>query len=215
MRCCIGIVSYLPDDKNIRKRRYAKLCNLLLKCNGLFNLPIIIIGQNYSADEKSAIGSTRNVTLHCFDCRLGIIGARNTLRGVFLASTYDWLIMLDDDIILKGNDGTSYLRQIQANPGCFIEFDKTRLQLFAISREILSKEQFNESLRPEDGGAFEDRLFVSKLRERYPDRRRQFTNTGLREIATATKDSDSTWYSGQDIQGMRERTLKMIESKEF
>ena len=46
MKCCIGIISYLPDNLEIRKVRVEKLSNLLTKCNLLFNLPILIISQN-------------------------------------------------------------------------------------------------------------------------------------------------------------------------
>lgn len=43
---CIGIISYLPDDINVREYRKDKLLKLINTLNNLFNLPIIIIAQN-------------------------------------------------------------------------------------------------------------------------------------------------------------------------
>lgn len=46
MTKCIGIISYFPDDKRVRKIRIDKLNKLLLRCDELFGLPIIIVAQN-------------------------------------------------------------------------------------------------------------------------------------------------------------------------
>ena len=46
MKICIGIISYLPDDPKIRAARKEKLKNLIIKCNEIFNLPIIMVAQN-------------------------------------------------------------------------------------------------------------------------------------------------------------------------
>lgn len=206
---CIGIVSYLPDNLEIRNHRKNKLLNLIFRCNYLFNLPIIIIAQNYS-DSDNDIIEFKNVQAIKYDKPLGITGARKALRKVFLEKDYDYLIMLDDDISITGNDGNNYLNQIDDNPGCFIENNKTRLQLFAISKEIFSKEDF-DNINPESGEGFEDRIFVNRLRKKYPDFKRQFTNTGLEEHALATADPDSTWYKNQNLNDMLEKTFKIID----
>ena len=46
MNICIGIISYLPDDQEIRKHRAEQLNKLLGQCDTMFKLPIIIIAQN-------------------------------------------------------------------------------------------------------------------------------------------------------------------------
>ena len=42
----IGIISWLPND-DTRIIRQKRLEELLVKCDNLFNLPIIIIAQNW------------------------------------------------------------------------------------------------------------------------------------------------------------------------
>lgn len=46
MNVCIGIISYLPPDQDIRSQRLEKLNKLITKCDEIFKLPIIIIAQN-------------------------------------------------------------------------------------------------------------------------------------------------------------------------
>lgn len=122
---------------------------------------------------------------------LGITGARKELRKVFLESDYDYLIMLDDDCELEGYSGAKYLRQIESNPGCFIEFNKTLLKLFAISREVFMKLDYDD-ISPEKGEGFEDRIFVNKLRNRFPSQRRTFQDTGIDQHSDSTGDELST-----------------------
>lgn len=126
-----------------------------------------------------------------FSEKLGITGARKKLRINFLASSYDYLIMLDDDCTLIGSSADMYLEDIQNNPNCFIEFNKTLLKLFAISRKILELQDFPD-IRPENEDGFEDRIFVNTLRRRFPDARRTFRPSGLKEHSISTKDPDST-----------------------
>lgn len=212
-RSVIGIISYLPDDKRIRKSRFLKLANLVLQCNYIFNnLPIMIIAQNWNEKELSAYSNTKNVTFYTYN-KLGIVGARNTLRKHFLESKYDYLIMLDDDIYLNGGpqQGMEYLRQLNQYKDGFWEFNLTLLKLFAISKSLFEKESFDENINPENGEGFEDRIFVSKLRAKYPELKHQFNVKGLKQTSVSTKDADSTWYTNQNIGKMREKTLKMID----
>lgn len=183
----IGILSYLPDDEEIRSYRKNKLLNLIFKCNYLFSLPIIIIAQNYKEDTVNF----KNCTLYQYKDKLGIVGARKELRKIFLESNYDYLIMLDDDCELVGQSGEKYLKQIDNNPDCFIEFNKTLLKLFAISKTLFSQVDY-EDLNPEDGEGFEDRVFVNKLRKLFPDKQRVFTGTAIEQHSVSTADPYST-----------------------
>jgi len=210
MEKVIGIISYLPDDEKVRKARKELLSKLINKCDYLFDIPIFIIAQNWRKADENDICSI-NCLLYKYNKPLGIVGARNELRNKFLNSSYDYLIMLDDDSIISGEDGSKYLKQIDENPNCFIEFNKTRLKLFAISREIFQKEIFDD-INPEDEGGFEDRIFVNKLRVKYPESRKFFNETGISENSIATKDTYSTWYKNQNINKMLNNTLEAIDN---
>lgn len=202
----IGIISYFPDDKELTHKRYAKLCNLLTKCHQLFNLPVIIIAQNW----KSELVRVPWVTVYRYDKPLGITGARKELRRIFLESDYEYLIMLDDDCELEGTSGEKYLQQIDENPDCFIEFNKTLLKLFAISKTLLKEVDYND-LNPEKEEGFEDRVFVNTLRKKFPGCRREFKNTEIEQHSDSTKDPLSTWYKDQNLKKMLDNTSKIIE----
>ena len=207
----IGIISYLPDNLEVRKYRKNKLDILLRRCNELFNLPIILVAQNYLEDDVWYYKSKYpNTLIHSYLTKLGITGARKVLRELFLESDYDYLIMLDDDIELVGDSGKEYLSQIDSNPGCFIENNKSRLQLFAISKEIFSQQGFND-IEAEREEAFEDRIFFYTLCKKFPEKHKVFNNTGVVEHAIATGDRYSTWYTNQDLQKMLAKTKEIID----
>lgn len=200
MKKVIGIISYLNTPV-----RLEKLKKLITKCNELFNIPIIIIAQNW----KYITLDYNNVTVYRYEDKLGIVNARKELRKKFLESDYDYLIMLDDDCELFGNSGKEYLKQIDINPNCFIEFKKTLLKLFAISKFIFEKVDYDD-INPEKSEGFEDRIFVNKLRVLYPDYKREFKDTGLIENSLAAQDVNSTWYKGQNLKLMIEKTKNYI-----
>lgn len=214
IKVAIGIVSYLPDDKEIREVRTTKLFNLIRKCQEIFyNVPFIIIAQNYHTESKDILKVAPHSTIVSCQDKLGITGARKYLRNVFLNSEYDYLIMLDDDCTLSGdyNSGKLYLQQIEEHPGRFYEFNRTLLKLFAISKEIFSKEDY-EDVSPEKAEGFEDRIFVNKLRKKYPDRQYTFIKHNLSESSISTKDTYSTWYTNQDLNKMLENTNEKIKN---
>lgn len=199
----IGIISYLPDDKKTREHRFTDLKWLINVCNYLFGLPIYIVIQNYTQEEEAIIKKCKNVTLSTNYDKLGILQARRTLRDYFIESTYSNLIMLDDDCKIVGSveQAKSYLRQIEENRDCFIEFNGTLLKLFCISKDIFKEVDYDD-VNPENEEGFEDRVFVNKLRNLYKDKRRIFVKCGLEEYSTSTKDEYSTWYTNQDINKM-------------
>lgn len=208
----IGIISYLPDNEEIRNNRRQKLDRLIAKCNSLFNLPILIVAQNYLESDIWYFKNKYNNTLiHSYVDKLGITGARKQLRKLFLESRYDYLIMLDDDIEVVGDSGLEYLKQIDDNPDCFIENNKSRLQLFAISRSVFEKQDFND-ISPEKGEGFEDRIFFYTLCKKYPEKHKLFNNTGVVEHAVATRDRDSTWFVDQDLTEMIRKTNNILDN---
>ena len=206
----IGIISYLPDNLEIREHRKQKLIGLINKCNELFDLPIYIVIQNYTEEEEEFLSNIPNVMTSPRFQKLGILSARKILRRTFLAMNFDTLIMLDDDCELIGtkSDGQEYLRQLREHPDCFGEFKSTLLKLFSIPRKILKDEDY-PLINPELEEGFEDRVFVNKLRIKYPSNRFVY-NCKLREISVAAKDIYSTWYSNQDLNKMGELTQEKI-----
>lgn len=208
MNKCIGIISYLPDNKEIRDSRISLLNNLINFLDSKFNLPIIIVAQNY----KNYIPNSSNIILYEFN-KLGIVGARNKLREIFLNSNYDCLIMLDDDCQLYGTkEGVKdYLIQLDNNPNMFYEFNKTLLKLFAISKELFKEIKF-ENINPENEEGFEDRIFVNTLRKKFPTKQYIINKHNLEEISVSTQDNLSTWYTNQDIKKMLKNTEDIINN---
>ena len=199
----IGIISYLPDDKNIRGLRFQKLKKLIETCNQFFNLPIHIIIQNYREEELYLKGY-KNVVLSPNYTRCGIVGARKKLREWFLNSQYDCLIMLDDDCEIVGTSrgGKIYLEELEQHPCGFGCFRGSQLKLFSITKDLLKFVDFNDDVKPEEGVGFEDTIFVSKLKKQFPKRWFDYSGKELTETSLCVGDDLSTWYSGQDISKM-------------
>lgn len=189
----IGIISYLPDKEPDRELRIDRLNKLVFTLDSLFkDIPVIIISQNW---KEYNIPSEKYLVFK-YD-RLGILQARKTLREKFLESDYDYLIMLDDDAIIEGNSSKKYLEQIDNNPDGVISFHPNvgHLNLFAISKKIYSETPMVE-IDPEKDEGFEDTIFTTLVRSKYPNKYREFKETGLKEISfkyTGEGKVPSTW----------------------
>lgn len=206
MNKVIGIISYLPDDEKKRKIREEKITSLIRTCNDLFDLPIIIVAQNWKDFRVDCC------QLYSFTEPLGIIGARKELRKVFLASNYDYLIMLDDDCVIDGDQSSAkkYLDQIDNHPGCFGMFKATLLKLFAISKEIFREVDYGDG-KVEEGDFFEDILFVETLKKKYPHKAFVFNRGNLKETSNNYNDENSTWFHGQfNKRAMGDKTKEMV-----
>ena len=204
----IGIISWLPNDST-RIIRQKRLEELLVKCDNLFNLPIIIIAQNWSGREKT----TTNCILYNYE-QLGITGARKKLREKFLESNYDYLIMLDDDSELIGTkeQAQDYVKQIDEHPHSVGIFKGTLLKLFAISKTIMLQIDY-EDVSAEKGEGFEDMLFVEKCKRKFSNEYFMFIRHGLDDISDSSNDTYSTWWKGQYIKKeMGDKSRKIIEN---
>lgn len=194
MKICIGIISYFPDGDlwEIRKNSFINLCK---QCRELFDLDYLVIAQNWKDFSPTVIGRYR---ISYYDEPLGIIGARNELRELFLASEYDYMIMLDDDCTLIGdkNAAKKYIEQIEEHPGMCGMFNGTLLKLFAISKELFKNISFGNG-RVENGDYFEDILFVNTIQKKWPDKVFKFIKYCLNERSNNFNDENSTWFHGQ------------------
>ena len=204
---CVGIVSYLPDEPKLRQIRQKKLISLLDQVNKLFDLPVIIVAQNWKDFSVSCC------QLYNYAEALGIVGARNVLRKIFLSLGYDYMIMLDDDCTLIGTkeQADEYLAQIDEHPGMFGMFYGTLLKLFAISKEMFALLDFGKG-KVENGDYFEDILFVETLKKKYPKKAFQFKHNGIKEKSDNAWDENSTWYHHQyNKHEMGDRTRLLLK----
>jgi hypothetical protein len=190
----IGIISWLPNDET-RQVRQEKLEKLLVKCDNLFNLPIIIVAQNWD----STVITTPNCVVFNYD-KLGITGARKKLRERFLESNYDYLIMLDDDCELIGSKpyADDYLQQIDFHNGSIGIFKGTLLKLFAIPKELMAQVEY-ENVEAEKGEGFEDLIFVETCKIKFNNKHFFFARKGLDEKSDSGNDKFSTWWRGQYV----------------
>ena len=208
MKICIGIISYFPDD-NKREIRIERAKKVIEDCNKLFDLPIIIVAQNW----KGVMLYDDNLHIHRYD-KLGITGARRELRKLFLDSEYDYMIMLDDDAKLVGtrSDASLYLDQIENHPGKWYGIYKSQLlKLFAISKDMFKEVDYPEG-EAENGDFFEDMYLIMLLNKLYPNNKFLFTRNTLNDISDSANDPNSTWYHKQfNKHDIGDRTRAMIK----
>ena len=208
MKICIGIISYFPDDDK-REIRIERAKKVIEDCNKLFDLPIIIVAQNW----KGVMLYDDNLHIHRYD-KLGITGARKELRKLFLDSEYDYMIMLDDDAKLVGtrSDASLYLDQIENHPGKWYGIYKSQLlKLFAISKDMFKEVDYPEG-EAENGDFFEDMYLIMLLNKLYPENKFLFTRNTLNDISDSANDPNSTWYHKQfNKHDIGDRTRAMIK----
>lgn len=208
MKICIGIISYFPDDDK-REIRIERAKKVIEDCNKLFDLPIIIVAQNW----KGVMLYDDNLHIHRYD-KLGITGARKELRKLFLDSEYDYMIMLDDDAKLVGtrSDASLYLDQIENHPGKWYGIYKSQLlKLFAISKDMFREVDYPEG-EAENGDFFEDMYLIMLLNKLYPENKFLFIRNTLNDISDSANDPNSTWYHKQfNKHDIGDRTRAMIK----
>ena len=201
MKICAGIISYFPDDINLKILRVKRLNELIRQIDYIFNIPIMIIAQNWKGISLREGTTRKPIIIHNYKEGLGINKARQTLREKFLESDFDYIIMLDDDSVLRGDPqgGRAYLKDIENHPGGFCEFKQSLLKLFAISKDLFSLVNYPE------GGAddkdpqmrvFEDMFLCRALKLVYPEKRFiHKMNPHLMELSDAAYDKGNTgWH---------------------
>lgn len=159
---CIGIISYLPDDNNVRNVRSQRLTNLLSQLIDHFNLPILIIAQNW----KDFKFDNNLIEIFTHE-KLGITRARKELREIFLKSSYDYMIMLDDDMELSDNqsDYDNYLNTITAYKKEYYYVKNFLNNFSVISKEGFKKVDYDINVDPEKGTGYEDWIFNEKCKK--------------------------------------------------
>ena len=175
IRKVFGIISYFPNNDTAyhietRRERSRRFRELLFKLEELWSdVDIMVIAQNWQDFELPDIKNNIKV-LHYG--KLGILGARKELRKQFLASDYDYLIMLDDDFIIEANDPQAYMDEIDKHPDGFGALKRnppSPLPFFAISKTIYSQIDLPD-IDPEKGQGFEDDVFTAQCFAQFGDK---------------------------------------------
>ena len=171
-----GIVSYLPSrepDRSLRKERLDRLFRNVKNVFG--NVRYLIVAQNWG-DYRMPPFVRADVFRH--ERGLGILKARNELRGRFLSSGADWLVMLDDDCMIRetaAGAGRRFLKSLEGREEGFCfrkdgkgEYSPSQLNLCAISKELYGKEPL-PPIDPEKDEGFEDLTWSNFLHFKHPE----------------------------------------------
>jgi len=209
---CIGIISYLPDDEEIRKVRIERLEKLLNQCDRHFKLPVIIVAQNWKDYLPPQTGKK---VVYLFKEKLGITKARIELRDKFLDSTYRYLLMLDDDMAMSENqfDYDHYIRTILEYNMDYYYVDNFLNNFSCISRNGFLKVNYDESVDAEKGTGFEDWIFNETCKKKLRCYKIK-TNLPAGNRRTFLDDKYSTWDpSNKELNAKNDSiSSKIIES---
>lgn len=195
-----GVISYFPDNDSdyhieTRRERSRRFRELLFKLEELWpDVDIMIIAQNWQDFELPNI---KNTIIAYHYGKLGILGARRELRKRFLASDYDYLIMLDDDGMIETEDPSVYMNEIDKHPDGIgvIRHVNCPLMLLAISKAIYSHIDMPD-IDAEKGQGFEDDVFVASCFAKFPDKAFDFPKDCVQETSfkySGVGKCPSTW----------------------
>lgn len=187
MEPVFGIISWFPDDVNARAARLRRL-NFALKQLQTYwpSVDIMILAQNWG-DTRPSPMYPEKVHYYFREGRPGILAARKMLREEFLKTDYGWIIMTDDDVILKmpipyEETAAELLKRIKENPHGFafvkteggdkwypeIPYKSATLNFGVVSKYIYEKEDWRH-YNIETGVGCEDVVFPYLLHCKYAD----------------------------------------------
>lgn len=216
---CIGIISYFPDEPELRENRRSRCFKLLNQLNEHFKLPIFIVTQNWSDEDINELNKFTNQQIYITkDNKLGITGARIKLRDVFLNYTnFDYVILLDDDSDLVIEDGgvEQYLQEIDDHPNCVGLWNLSMPRLLAVSRYSYDKlgYDFIKDLDAEKLEVWEDHCWRCTYQQLWPDEVYTFKKDKMKEISLFSEgDPGSIYYhkwvnDPQDVKDARNRMM--------
>lgn len=113
----IGIISYLPNDVELRSKRLDKHQRQLELFKTL-NVPIYIVAQNYKQEELSKIPG---INYYCIDRGIGPANARNVMLQTFYNSNEDFMMLCDDDMVFYDYYNIrDFFEELKTNPNKFL-----------------------------------------------------------------------------------------------
>ena len=214
-----GIISYFPDNDSdyhieMRRERTRRCKELLLKLEELWSdVDILIIAQNW---QDFQLPDIKNKTIVFHYGKLGILGARRELRKRFLDTSYDYLIMLDDDAMISSDNPQAYMDMIDEHPNGVgtLRHNQSPLQLFVISKSVYRQIDMPD-VDAEKGQGFEDDIFVAQCFAKFPNVAFDFpagivSETSFKYLGPGK--CPSTWAKEKklDWNHMREFTKDMV-----
>ena len=210
-----GIISWFPDKEPDRSQRIERLNKMMAQLIELFgeDIKFMIVAQNWKNYKLPK--NIKNVEIFKYS-KLGILGARKTLGKHFLQSKYDYLIMCDDDIVLKTNEDFTkeyFFKELNKHPNgfMFIQYGWS-LTFCAISKNIYKQTPMSD-IDPEKGEGYEDTVWPFLLHYKHP--KNEFNIAGIKFIQHHQefhKNHKSTWDSGKvNHENLQELTHYYIE----
>ena len=191
---CIGIVSYLPSLEPDRSIRRERALNLISQCDLYFKLPIILIIQNWG--EFNYKPKNSKIILYNYKNKLGVLGARITLREKFLKSNYSGIILLDDDLKLSSESAAKdYLSMIKDKE--FYSISGWLMNYSYLSRDGFKKVWYDEKVNPEMNSGFEDWLLWEKCNKKLSNIKLN-SNLPVGRRRDYLRDEYSTWSKSTD-----------------
>ena len=205
---CFGIISWLPDDAKNRQARIDRLNSMFEQFKNLFgDIEYLIVAQNWK-DYK--VPDFVHATIYNYD-KLGILKARKTLGEKFLQSSYDYLIMCDDDVVLETDNSFTkeyFFNELDKHPNGFMFLQYSwSLNLCAISRSIYKQSPMVD-IDPEKGEGYEDKVYPYLLHYKHLDK--EFKIYGIKFVQNQKEyhvNHKSTWEDSKPVQ---HETLKQI-----
>lgn len=169
LKACIGIISWFPNKELDRKLRIDRFNRLLKQLEEYFpTTPLLVIAQNWG-DYSPKL--PKNSKVISFENGLGILGARKELFKQFKSTDYNYIVLFDDDAIIKTTKETcdEYLKIMENNPNgfCFLQYEASQLSGCALSKSIVEKEDMvNVDASKREG--YEDTIYAHLLKYKYP-----------------------------------------------
>ena len=213
LKKCFGIVSWLPDKEPNRTQRINRLNSMFNQFKEIFgnDIEYLIVAQNWK-DYK--VPSFVNAQIFEYN-KLGILGARKTLGKHFLESSYDYIIMCDDDVILKTNENftsDNFFKELDNHPNGFMFLQYSwSLNLCAISKSIYAQTPMID-IDPEKNEGYEDVVWPNLLHYKHKDKEFkvkdiQFTQNKIENVVNAP----STWDNNVNHQELAQLSNFYVE----
>jgi len=120
MSLMIGVISYLPENEQLRQKRLiARNKQAIWLKDNFPNKTVHVIAQCYKRNEL--IDYEHNIL---FDSGIGVGGARNVLIDMFYQSDYTHLLIMDDDLVLYDYyNPIEFLNDLDNNPMKYNDLD--------------------------------------------------------------------------------------------
>ena len=206
-KICFYIISYLPQESQIR---YKRCRSLIMSLNYYFNQPkIILLAQNYTAAQVIGIQElSHNITIIPKD-KLTIPKARNYVLNLFRNSNYDGAFFLDDDSIIWGNSESNieeFISFVNKNQDKYIYLPGPQCKFAYCPKTMAQVPMANTDA--EISGICEDYLYFILLSTLYPDSVVDYSNTFFFAYDASASDTfPSTWYKQPNDDGAKKTEL--------